>query len=191
MLSILFSLALTLYPIAPAKDNQLTLTVGKTGLMAGKQHRFVFPEVRGQISFDNNSPEQSTVQVSVDANSLTVQDDWVKDKDRFKIREYALGNEMLDVARYPTITFQSQKVERGADGHYRVSGQLTITGKTQPATIDAVVHEVEGRLTVDGSAMLRLSEYQLKRPTAALGSVGTKDEMTLTIHLVSATRTSR
>src|SRR5207244_6749167 len=37
----------------------------------------------------------------------------------------------LDVARYPTIAFRSTRIERADGGHWRVTGDLTLLGRTR------------------------------------------------------------
>jgi len=43
----------------------------------------------------------------------------------------------FDVAKYPSITFQSTKVERNNDGSLKVTGDLTIRGVTKTAVLTA------------------------------------------------------
>ena len=59
--------------------------------------------------------------------------------------------DFFDAERYPTITFRSTHVERAAVDEYRVRGDLTIRGVTQPITL-AVTYE--GQIT-DHSGLLR------------------------------------
>jgi len=43
----------------------------------------------------------------------------------------------FDVAKYPTITFKSTKVEKNADGSLKITGNLTIHGVTKTAVLNA------------------------------------------------------
>jgi polyisoprenoid-binding protein YceI len=61
-----------------------------------------------------------------------------------------------------------------------VAGNLTIRNITNPVTV-AVVYK--GGETFEGSAKVRLTDYKLKPPSALLGAIGTKDEMTVTFRL--------
>ena len=49
--------------------------------------------------------------------------------------------DFFDVARFPTITFQSTRVERVGEGRYRVTGDLTMHGHTHPVTFEVEVAE--------------------------------------------------
>jgi len=44
--------------------------------------------------------------------------------------------DFLDVAKYPTITFASRKVENAGTGKFKVTGDLTIHGVMNPAILD-------------------------------------------------------
>jgi polyisoprenoid-binding protein YceI len=65
---------------------------------------------------------------------------------------------------------------------YAVSGALTIRGITRPVVVDVKMRKA-GDLRFDGRAVVKLSDYGLKPPTAVLGTIGTKDEMTLVFAL--------
>jgi len=53
------------------------------------------------------------------------------------------GSDWLDVAKYPTITFKSTSVAPGANGTFKLTGDLTLHGVTKPVTLDG---KVEGSL---------------------------------------------
>jgi hypothetical protein len=46
------------------------------------------------------------------------------------------SDHFFDVAKYPTITFQSKKVESAGAGKLKVTGDLTIHGVTKEAVLD-------------------------------------------------------
>lgn len=50
--------------------------------------------------------------------------------------EHLRGPEFFDVANHPTIEFRSRRIEKVADGQYKVTGDLTIRGVTREATWD-------------------------------------------------------
>ena len=49
------------------------------------------------------------------------------------------SDDFFNAEKYPTITFKSTKVTPGKDGHYDLTGDLTIRDKTRPVTLDAVL----------------------------------------------------
>lgn len=88
-----------------------------------------FTEWDGVIEINDEHPEQSTMDITIQADSLTT---------NFEQRDQHLKSpDFLDVAQYPTITFKSKRVEL-VDGieKFRVVGDLTIRGLTKEVTMD-------------------------------------------------------
>jgi polyisoprenoid-binding protein YceI len=98
-----------------------------------------FSEVSGWVEVDEENPENSRVEVEIDARSI---DTRVSDRDT-----HLRSEDFLNVEKYPKITFRSTRVE-GAHGEagdeFRVVGELTIRGETREVTLDA---RYEGRGT--------------------------------------------
>jgi polyisoprenoid-binding protein YceI len=172
------------YRIEPAPDSRFALEVFKTGLMSGKKHLLVFERYAGRLEYDAAHPEQSHIEWTVEAGSLVVQDDWVSEKDRAKIADEALNNE-LAVKQYPEIRFRSSSI-RAADaaGRYPVQGDLTIRDKTRPVEVGVRLRKGPGgSLLFEGEATVSMKDYGMKPPSAALGLIGTKDAMTVSFQL--------
>jgi polyisoprenoid-binding protein YceI len=165
------------YEIRPQEGATIALEVYKTGLMKGKKHLFVFERYDGEVEFDAAHSDNASIRFVVEANSAVCKDTWVSDNDRKKI-EHAALHDMLAADRYPEVTFVSSRVTSKGSNQYEVPGTLTIRDKARPATLHATVNTGE-RLDIEGSAQIKLSDYGLKPPSAAVGLIGTKDEMTL------------
>jgi polyisoprenoid-binding protein YceI len=90
-----------------------------------------FHGVTGTVVVDDADISKSTVNVTIDATSVDT-----REPDRDK---HLKSEAFFDVAKYPTITFQSTKVERNADGTLKVTGELTIRGVTKPAVLTATL----------------------------------------------------
>ena len=171
------------YEISPAPQSHFALEVYKTGLMAGKKHHFEFSRYHGILRYNREQAANASLKLTVESKSAVCQDTWVNPKDRDKIQHYAL-KEMLDAGRYPEIVFQSTAVKPLAEGQFQVRGRLTIRDKTEPATVEVKVDSSSGQpLHFTGQANVRLTDYDLKPPKAGLGSIGTKDEMTVFFQL--------
>ena len=167
----------TSYPIKPSADSRLELIVEKTGLYSGKKHVFTFERYSGTLLLDVDAMQQTKVDLTIEAASITCHDTWVSMKDLSKIMEEATKN-MLAAARFPTITFQSSSVTLAGPGKYDVQGILTIRGISKPAKV--VVNWTSGSaplITLQGDSVVKLTDYSLKPPTAVLGAIGTKNEM--------------
>jgi polyisoprenoid-binding protein YceI len=176
------------YELRPAQGARFALTVEKTGLMRGKKHVFVFGAYKGTLLYDPDSPEHSRVDLFVRADSAVCMDKWVSEKDLKKIQAYAL-NDMLAADRYPELHFSSVGAVRKDENTFEVTGMLTIRGIRKPATIIVSVSRNSGTISsLSGHSVVRLKDYGLKPPTAALGAIGTRNEMTVEFSLAPAIR---
>jgi hypothetical protein len=163
------------FDFRPSAGDRFELRVYKTGLLSGKHHVILFEKFRGRAS-------ESSVEFVIEANSLVIKDDWAPASGKIdEIRAVAL-NEMLDAKNHPELRFVSSAVQKTAKG-YSVSGQLTIRGRTKPVTVE--VERKDGGV-FEGKAQIRHSDYGLKRQSAALGAIGTKDEMDVLFRLTGA-----
>jgi polyisoprenoid-binding protein YceI len=87
-----------------------------------------FKNVRGSLEFDPGNPATLSIAVTIAAPEI-----WTGEPQR---DEHLRSADFLDVARYPTITFQSTKAERVGASEYDVPGDLTIRGVTRVATLN-------------------------------------------------------
>lgn len=176
------------YSLRPAPGKTLSLQVEKTGLLSGKKHQFVFTRFDGVVDYRPDRPEDSHVHLDIDATSIVCQDTWVSEKDRRKILDFAL-RDMLAADRYPQIAFTARRINRMADNAFEVIGDLTIRGVAKPASV--VVRagpQGQGALSFSGSAVIKLKDYGLKPPSAALGTIGTKNEMLMQFEITATRR---
>jgi polyisoprenoid-binding protein YceI len=160
------------YELRPNDSNKLELRVAKTGLYRGKVHVFVFPEYTGTLLFDPQKPEASQVNLTISARDIKLTDTWLSEKDFKSVQEYAL-KDMLAAEKYSDITFTSTAVRTIDPTHFEVHGTLTIRGRAKPTVLN--VETAEKRF--QGEATIRLTDYGLKPPKAALGLIGTENEM--------------
>jgi polyisoprenoid-binding protein YceI len=86
-----------------------------------------FNEFEGSGHFDAEDPTRSTLQLAIKAESI---DTGNLDRDA-----HLRSNDFFDMDNYPEITFKSTSVQKVDDEHYRVTGDLTVKGVTQPIAI--------------------------------------------------------
>jgi polyisoprenoid-binding protein YceI len=174
------------YAIRPAEASRLELRVAKTGLYKGKVHVFSFPRYEGTLNYDAARPEASQIILTLTAGAIKLMDTWLSPKDFKSVQEYAL-KDMLAAGKYPDITFASSQIRAVDATHFEVRGLLTIRGMAKPSTVSVSLQPGAGEsLRFQGNAIIRLTDYGLKPPTAALGLVGTKDEMEFSFTLTLA-----
>lgn len=87
-----------------------------------------FGKVAGVVDIDEKDITKSKVEVMIDTASIDTgvakRDDHLKSPDFF------------DTAKYPSMTFVSQKVKKAGNGKLKVDGLLTLHGITKPVTLD-------------------------------------------------------
>jgi polyisoprenoid-binding protein YceI len=90
-----------------------------------------FKEWQGTVLVDDADVARSTVNVNVKTGSIQMMDpqqaDMLKDSDFF------------DVAKFPQMTYVSQKIARTGDTTLKVEGQITLRGITRPMELDVSV----------------------------------------------------
>ncbi|MDQ6666149.1 MAG: YceI family protein [Acidobacteriota bacterium] len=89
-------------------------------------------------------------------------------------------HEILAVERFPAIVFRSTGIAAEPGGRFHVRGMLTIRNVAKPVDIDVSLLQELGKIVwAEGRALVKLTDYGLKPPSTALGTIGTKDEMTV------------
>ncbi len=87
-----------------------------------------FNEFEGRFEIDADNVGNSSAEVTIQAASVDTRN---ADRD-----EHLRSNDFFAMDRYPEIRFVSTDVEQVDDTNYRVTGDLTLRGVTNPVTID-------------------------------------------------------
>jgi len=101
------------------------------------------------------------------------------------------SDKFFDVAKYPTITFKSKKIERVSAGKLTVTGDLTIHGVSKEATLDVEgptppIKDPWGNARVAASATTKVNRQDFGVKWNANidgGGVVVGDDVTITIDL--------
>lgn len=93
-----------------------------------------FKRAAAQLQFDPNNFAASNVTVNIEAKSLETDYPNVAQHD---FNAQLLGEQWLDAAKHPEITFRSAKVEGTGARTMRIHGDLTLRGVTRPMILDA------------------------------------------------------
>lgn len=113
-----------------------------------------------------------------------------------EVTENMLGADVLNVRKFPTATFQVSSAlplnKRSADGHplYRLEGDFTLRGVKRPLTVDAEATQTSAGIHLNGSFVIKQTDYGIRPFSKAFGAVGVSDELTIYGELLlSAPRT--
>ncbi len=82
----------------------------------------------------------------------------------------------LRASKFPNITFKATSVEVNGD-NIKATGTLTIAGRYRTVTIQAYGKSIAGGYEITGSYDLKMSQFNIERPTALLGTVSTTDDV--------------
>jgi polyisoprenoid-binding protein YceI len=86
-----------------------------------------FDKFAGTITADGTDPASASINATIDTSSIDTRS---ADRDA----DLKSAN-FLDVAKYPTMTFKSKKIEAAGPGKFNVIGDLTLHGVTKEVTL--------------------------------------------------------
>jgi polyisoprenoid-binding protein YceI len=140
-----------------------------------------FSNVKGTVVLDDADISKSSVDVTIDVSTV---DTRTPDRDKD-----LKSDKFFDVAKYPTMTFKSTKVEQAGAGKLKVTGDLTIRGTTKSVVLDvdgptAPVKDPWGnqRSAVTATTKINRQDYGVKwNATMDNGGVVVGDEVSITI----------
>ena len=137
--------------------------------------------ISGTIEYDGKDISSVKADVAIDMNGINTSNE---NRDK-----HLRSADFFDVPNHPTLTFKSKRVEPGANGRFKLVGDLTIRGNTKEVALDVegpseVVKGPRGLLT-GATATTRISRKEFgvlwNNMIESLPVVG--DEVTVTIDL--------
>lgn len=134
-----------------------------------------FSDVSGTLELQPKNPAAAKLSVKIPVASVTTTS--------AKLTDELKGDQWLDAAKFPDMTFVSTKVAPAGKDHAKVTGDLTLHGVTKPVTLDvtlvgAGVNPLSKKVTVgfEATGTLKRSEFGVKTYVPLIG-----DELHLTI----------
>lgn len=119
-----------------------------------------FSGVQGTIEYDPENPNESRVEVAIDATKINTLDE--------QRDTHLKSPDFLDAEHYPTITFKSKKIARAGDDEWKITGDLTIHGATKEVVLNAEGPTAEGkdpfgntRIGASASTKIKRSDFGL------------------------------
>ncbi|MGZ9272972.1 MAG: YceI family protein, partial [Candidatus Binatia bacterium] len=133
-----------------------------------------FTKTSGKITLDR-AAKTGAVDVTIDAKSV--------DTGYALFNEHIQGEDFFDTAKYPSITYKSERMKFKGDKPVAVEGDLTIKGITRPATLKltsfhCMPHPVVKKDACGANAVARVkrSEFNMGKHAPYVS-----DEVTLVI----------
>jgi polyisoprenoid-binding protein YceI len=154
----------------PTKGEALSLTpenskVEFTGSKVTGKHDGGFKTFSGAIDLVNAKPEESTVFVEIDMNSVFTDTDG--------LTTHLKSPDFFDVAKYPKATFSLTKIApdaaKGA-GFYTITGDFNLHGQTKSITFPARIAVTDADVAVD-------SEFSINRKDFGIVYAGKTDDL--------------
>ncbi len=173
--------------------SRVYVKVGKVGL--GHEHAASGKLKSGRLHFDQPDSSGSFGTLVFDMTTFEADSDASRayiglagktdDDTRKKVNENMLGKEVLDVASFPTATFDAKRVtkleEKSKRGlpKYKFEGDFTLHGVTKPIEFTADVEEVKGWQHLRGGFAILQSNFGMKPYSTMLGAVGVADRLAI------------
>jgi polyisoprenoid-binding protein YceI len=171
----------TVYRVA-TNESTLTIFVGKSGALSGLGHEHVvaIKSFSGEAHVPSNALGRSSFAVEMDADSLSVADKNISDKDRVEI-ERTMKSKVLEVSRFPKISFRSVSITdikpAGNGRAALLSGDLTLHGVTNRVEVPATITATPEQLHVSGEVEIKQSDFGIKPYSTAGGAIKVRDRL--------------
>lgn len=166
------------YEFGPA-DGRLTIRAFRDGVAASMGHDLVIEVMRWTASatVDGSEPSSSSLTVTADLRSLQVREGTgganpLTDKDRRDIKENM--DKVLQVDRFPEVSFRSRRVGPPSGERCAVEGELELAGNRRSLSFDVTgLAEREFR----AHCTLVQSQWGIKPHRAFMGALKVKDAL--------------
>jgi len=181
------------------RSGRFKINVGQSRLVAGvlvggmfsklgHDHAILMRKFAGEVDLPSDSMEKGSLRMTIKADSAAEIAKEFSEKDRQKI-DKSVREEALMTGKYPEITFKSTKSSPGgsAGGAHRMklAGNLSLHGVTRPIVITVQVTVSGNTLHAHSEFTILHSDYQIKRLSAAGGTIKAKDPIHITCDFVA------
>ena len=136
-----------------------------------------FKKFTAQLNFDPAKPAAGSAKLSIDTASYDLGDESYNAQVR--------GKEWFDAAQYPNATFVSSAIAPAGGNQFKVSGTLTIKGKSENVTVPVTVAQQGSTQSFDGALPIKRSQFDIGTGEWKDTSV-VADEVVIKFHIVAA-----
>jgi polyisoprenoid-binding protein YceI len=174
--------AVSLLAVAPAFALATVDTANSTVIATSKQMNVPvdgkFKKFTAQLDFDPAKPAAGSANLTIDTSSYDLGDE--------SYNQQVRGKDWFDTAQFPNATFVSSAIA-SADGanRFKVTGKLTIKGKSQNVVVPVTVTQQGASQTFDGLLPIKRTQYDIGTGEWKDTSV-VADEVLIKFHIVAA-----
>ena len=174
-----------------SQQSKMEIHVGKEGAFKafGHDHLISAKQVSGEVQFDPQSIDKSSVRLQVPTKSITVIDPAESEKDRKEVQATMEGEKVLDVAKFAEINFTSTNIsaaKKTSDGwELTLSGKLNLHGVEKPVTFPLQVRVDNNELHAQGEVSILQTDYGITPVKVGGGTVKVKDKLEMTFNIVA------
>jgi polyisoprenoid-binding protein YceI len=136
-----------------------------------------FKKFTAQVAFDPAKPTAGSTNLSVDMSSYDLGD--------AEYNKQVRGKEWFDSTTFPKATFVSTAISPAGGNQYKVTGKLTIKGKSQVVTLLVAITQQGATQTFDGSLPIKRTLYEIGTGEWKDTSV-VADDVVIKFHIVAA-----
>jgi polyisoprenoid-binding protein YceI len=146
-----------------------------------------FKHFDAQLRFDPNNLPASQLNVTVDATSLETD---YPDPKTIDFNAQLQGEQWLNTAKYPQMTYRSTKIESNGPKSMRVTGDLTLKGITKPVVLNVTYNggyaghpmDPHARIGFSARGSLKRSDFGISFGIPAPGTtMGVGDQVDIVI----------
>lgn len=171
-------------------ESSFWVYVEKAGLLSGlaHNHEIGVKSFSGRVTVPEAGASGGSLELDVNAQSLTVLDKKPSEEDKKKIYN-SMHSEVLESAKYQKINFKSVSVsdlKKTGDGYsFTLNGDLTLHGVTKRIAVPVSATITPQQLRAIGKYTLRQSDFGIKPYSAAGGTVKVKNEVVVNFNIVA------
>jgi polyisoprenoid-binding protein YceI len=157
--------------VLDTQRSTITIHVGKSGLFsaAAHEHTINAPISSGTVR-ESTAPH---IEFTVETAKMTVKPDpRIDAKDQATIQTH-MEEMTLETKKFPEITFRSSRIERIADGQWKVDGDLSLHGVTKPVSL--TVKQTGDSWTTH--TVLKQTDFGIKPISIGGGMIKVKNEV--------------
>ncbi len=150
--------------------SSLTVFVYKSGLFSAFADNHT---IRAPLSQGSISDEPPGIAIKIRTAAMRVLDPDMSADKRADVQMRMEGPEVLDVAKFPEITFESTAVEPAGNDRWTVTGHLTVKGRSKAITFPVALAAGVYR----GEVTIKQRDFGIEPIKVAGGTVRVKDEL--------------